>query len=81
MDYRGPTGPIGISGFSPHLAIVADGERRVLKVADWVGPGAEGDKPNIEVYLSSTGYVTDITLAGDIRDISSLESFVTKASE
>ena len=61
----GPTGPAGHNGWSPKFALELDGERRVLKVVDWVG--GEGTKPNVNVYVGTTGFVTTIADAVDLR--------------
>ena len=55
----------GPDGWSPELAVVPDGERRVFQVADWVG--GETTKPPIGDYVGSTGYVSNIADAIDIR--------------
>lgn len=55
----------GPDGWSPELAVVPDGERRVFQVADWVG--GETTKPPIGDYVGSTGYVSNIAAAIDIR--------------
>jgi len=67
IDVRGPLGP---AGWSPSFAVVNDGARRVLRLADWVG--GEGSKPPVlsggnPQYVGSAGFVTDITQAIDIR--------------
>jgi hypothetical protein len=49
----------------PIPARVADGARIVEQVVDWVD--GTGVKPPVNVYIGSTGYVTDIALATDIR--------------
>lgn len=70
----GPQGPQGIQGiqgvqgykgWSPILATVADGVRRVLQVTDWTG--GEGTKPATGSYIGASGLVTDIASAVDIR--------------
>lgn len=64
FDFVGPTGP---DGWEPVLAVVADGERNVLRLVDWTGGG--GTKPTAFVgqYLSPTGYTTVIANATNIR--------------
>ena len=57
--------PRGANGWSPELAVVVDGARRVLQVVDWVG--GEGTKPPVGDYVGSGGLVSDISLAVDIR--------------
>lgn len=52
-------------GWSPLLAVVEDGERRVLQVKDWTGGG--GPKPTVGKYLGPEGFVTNASDATDIR--------------
>ena len=61
----GAVGGQGAIGWSPLLAVVSDGARRVLQVYDWTG--STGTKPTIGQYLTTTGFTTNITLATDIR--------------
>lgn len=58
-------GPAGTRGWSPVYAVVADGARRVLRVADWVG--GTGGKPDVGEYLGALGHVQAIAQAVDIR--------------
>lgn len=60
-DLRGVDGE---DGWSPILAVVADGARQVLRVTDWAG--GEGTKPGTGDYLSATGLDPDIANAIDI---------------
>lgn len=62
---QGIQGPQGDEGWSPVLAVVTDGARRVYQVADWVG--GEGTKPASGDYVGATGLVSDIGDAVDIR--------------
>jgi len=56
----------GDDGWSPQLAVVQDGERRVHQLVGWIGGG--GSPPgNVGDYLGSSGFTSDITLATDIR--------------
>lgn len=64
----GAQGPAGGEGWTPELAVVADGARYVQQVADWFG-GA-GVKPPTGEYVGPTGFVTDITQAVNIRGAS-----------
>lgn len=52
-------------GWTPVLAVVADGARRVHQVVDWIGSGA--DKPATGLFVGSAGLVEDIGDAADIR--------------
>ena len=58
-------GTDGEDGWSPVLSTVADDDRRVHRVIDWVG--GEGDKPLTGQYVGETGLVDDIADAVDIR--------------
>jgi hypothetical protein len=60
----GPAGTNGIDGWTPIFGIISDGDRRVLKVIDWIGGG--GVKPDIG-YVTSDGLTGDISSATDIR--------------
>ncbi len=62
---RGDIGATGNKGWSPVLAIVSDGERRVLQLTDWVG--GEGAKPATGQFLGSSGFVATAASAIDIR--------------
>ncbi len=53
------------SGYSPKLAVVSDGARRVHYLYDWEGTG--GNKPTLTGYLGATGIVSNIVNAVDIR--------------
>jgi hypothetical protein len=52
-------------GWSPILAVVADGARRVLQVTGW--SGGSGTAPATGLYVGATGYVSNIADAVDIR--------------
>lgn len=65
VDVRGGIGDTGDLGWSPELAVVPDGERRVLQVADWVG--GTGTAPDTGQYVGPTGLVSDIAEATDTR--------------
>lgn len=62
----GQNGVNGNNGWTPVYAIAVDGLRRVLKLADYIS--GIGIKPtaNINSYVSSSGFTTDITLAENI---------------
>ena len=55
----------GADGWSPLLAVVADGERRVQQVIDWTG--GTGAKPAVNGYVGASGIVANISDAVDIR--------------
>lgn len=55
----------GEAGWSPVLAVVADGSRRVLKVAAWTG--GEGTAPAAGQYVGASGLVATAAEAVDIR--------------
>lgn len=65
VDIRGEKGDRGFRGWSPVLAVIGDGERRVHQVTDWTG--STGDKPPVGQYIGTTGLVSDIAEATDIR--------------
>lgn len=68
---QGETGPAGAdgtdgdNGWSPILAVVTDGERRVLQVIDW--DGGEGTPPASGLYVGASGLVVNIVDAVNIR--------------
>jgi hypothetical protein len=61
----GVNGSNGVNGWTPVLSLVADGIRYVAKVTDWTG-GTTG-KPTANVYVTSTGFTSNVALATDIR--------------
>ena len=68
VDIRGPrgfAGPAGNTGWSPSFSLVSDGTRRVLQVTSWVG--GTGTAPATSTYVGSTGLVSAIADAVDIR--------------
>lgn len=62
---QGERGETGFDGWSPVLAVIPDGERRVLKIIGWIG-GA-GQAPESGQYLGPTGAVRSLQEATDIR--------------
>lgn len=65
VDIRGIGGDDGDSGWSPTLAVVADGDRRVLRVVAW--QGGTGSAPATGFYVGPEGLVSDIAEAVDVR--------------
>lgn len=62
---KGDTGASGADGWTPVLAVVADGDRYVQQVVDWVG--GTGTKPATGDYVGPTGLVASIGSAVNIR--------------
>ena len=62
---NGTNGVDGANGWTPVLAVIPDGVRYVAKVTDWTG-GTTG-KPTANVFVSSTGFTSNVALATDIR--------------
>lgn len=58
-------GDAGDNGWSPVFSVVADGERRVLRVPDWVG--GTGTKPVTGKYVGPSGFVDTAAEAENIR--------------
>lgn len=72
VDIRGATGATGATGsdgdtgWAPVLAVVTDGDRRVLQIVDW--QGGSGTKPSItSQYIGAVGIVSTAGAAVDIR--------------
>lgn len=61
----GATGAAGVNGWTPILATVLDGLRRVLQVVDWAG--GTGSKPTTGQYVGPTGLVSTAAAGVDIR--------------
>jgi hypothetical protein len=61
----GAPGADGVNGWTPILALVQDNARVVERVIDW--DGGSGTKPMVGDYVGSTGFVTDIADATDVR--------------
>lgn len=61
----GRRGESGLNGWSPILAVVEDGERRVHQVTDWTG--GEGEKPESGWFVGPEGPVQTAREATDIR--------------
>lgn len=62
---RGDVGPVGGDAWTPVLANVSDGERRVQQIVDWFG--GDGTKPDSGKYIGSSGLVDTAAEATDIR--------------
>lgn len=58
-------GTDGDDGWTPILAVISDGARRVQQVVDWTG--GTGEKPPTGQYVGIGGFVSDIADAVDIR--------------
>ena len=56
---------LGNAGWSPVLAIISDGNRRVFQVVNWVG--GSGSPPAIGGYIGNNGIVPSIADAINIR--------------
>lgn len=53
------------NGWTPQLAVVPHGERRVHQVVGWLG--GSGVVPALGLYVGAAGLVADLALATDIR--------------
>lgn len=56
---------LGGAGWSPVLSLVADGNRQVFQVINWVG--GSGTPPATGGYIGSSGLVSSIASAVDVR--------------
>lgn len=65
LRVSGSPGSIGTNGWTPTLATVADGNRRVQQVIDWTG--GSGTKPTTGLYVGPSGLTGTIGSAVDIR--------------
>lgn len=61
----GAGGEPDIEAWSPVFAVEASGATRILKVTDWIG--GVGTKPDVDVYVGTGGFVTDIANGVDVR--------------
>ena len=59
-------GPAGEKGWSPIVAVVTDGARRVLQITDWAG-GAGAKPSTTNQFVGPTGIVATAAAAVDIR--------------
>lgn len=67
---KGDQGTNGTNGWSPRLAVVSSGERRVLQITFWTG--GTGTPPPTG-YIGATGIVDNIANAVDIRGSQGLQ--------
>lgn len=67
---KGDAGNNGNNGWSPLLAVVTSGEKRVLQISGWTGGNGT---PPATGYLGSSGIVTNIANAVDIRGSQGLQ--------
>lgn len=74
----GTDGLDGDDGWSPVLAVVNDGDRRVHQVVDW--QGGEGTKPTTGLYVGASGLTATIGDAVDIRGLPGANGSGTVAS-
>ena len=63
----GLQGVDGSNGWSPIYALEARSNDLVIKVVDWVG--GSNAKPTANVYIGTTGFVTDINQALNIKGV------------
>ncbi len=63
---------LGNAGWSPVLSLVADGNRRVFQVVNWVG--GSGTPPATGGYIGLSGLVSSISSAVDVRGSPGLPS-------
>lgn len=68
---QGVQGIAGFDGWSPLLSVITDGDRRVLQLTSWAG--GTGEEPTSGQYIGSTGLVSDISLAIDIRGATGIQ--------
>lgn len=68
---QGEQGVQGFNGWSPVLSPQLDGERRVFYLSSWIG--GTGTPPPADMYLSPNGFVSDISLALDVRGMQGLQ--------
>ncbi|MCX7061336.1 MAG: hypothetical protein NTZ11_10645 [Gammaproteobacteria bacterium] len=68
---NGANGLTGASAWTPILAVVTDGARRVLQVADW--SGGSGTKPTTGAYVGPTGLTTTLANAVDLRALANTD--------
>ena len=73
----GATGLQGVQGFSgwtPVLSIMARGTDEVLQVVNWTNPNPLAtNKPSFPVYVSATGFTTNLSEAVNIKGAQGLQ--------
>lgn len=78
-NFRGVKGEKGFNGWTPLYAIEEISDSIHIKIVDWTG--GEGDKPTTTGYLSSTGVVSDVSQAIDIRGYEGLSAYDVATKE
>lgn len=68
-------GPQGDKGWAPLFTAPSDGERRVLRLSDWVGGAGTKPTAGIGQYLGAGGLVADIANATDFRGTQGLSPY------
>ena len=68
----GVQGSAGENAWSPELAVVNNGARRVLRIDDWFG--GQGTKPTTGQYIGANGLVTNISNGIDIRGAAGVDA-------
>ncbi|WP_274626579.1 hypothetical protein [Arvimicrobium flavum] len=71
-------GAAGDNGWAPVPAAEVDGERRVLRVVDWLG--GTGEKPAVGLYVGAVGLVAAIADAVDVRGAAGLSLEISGGS-
>ena len=65
---QGIQGVQGLSGWTPVLTIVPRGSDRILQVVNWTNPNPSAtNKPPFPVYVSLTGFTTNLVEAVNIK--------------
>lgn len=74
LDMRGATGPSGgdpgadgDNGWMPVHALEEDGERRVLRLALWIGGTGTAPTDYLDQYIGAGGYTATLSEAVDLR--------------
>lgn len=70
----GAQGAQGYSGWTPVLTVVARSSDQVLQVVNWTNPNPSApNKPSFPVYVSATGFTTNIAEAINIKGSQGLQ--------